>query len=341
MLFGISCTESESLNRFERKDFEHSKKLVEDKIKLPDQLSSPIVLKVIRDSILVVLNLPSEVEGFQFLELYNLNNKSLITKALPIGRGPQEWLSCVIEQANSEEVIVFDQITANAAIIDVDSLISDSSTYQPTKIKLPNFTGSIARYNDSLLIATDTRYLRSSKYHNKGISRLFKFPISGLSEELMLKFRQYNNYNFVSNISQAKIVCKENGVIFVADQTHDEIEQYNADLKLENVLKGPDDFEVEYFVQNNMVLTKQNHTSYYGVATSPEGFYCIYAGRNEIEEDFQSPVEVFKISWDGNLISRYELNVFAFDLSVGQRENQFYAVGFDPDEGVSFYALEM
>ena len=342
----LSCCsqqDDKNVKRFTRDDFTKVTSLKVSQETLPPGMSNPAILRVVRDTILISQDYPGQSEEFNFVDLYNLKNGKLIGKFLPRGRGPGECLACDITEVNDVEMVVLDVVSRRVSIYNLDSMINRGSNYKPKQVKIPAFTDFIVRYDEQNFIATDSRYLRDSKYRNDSISRLFKFPINGLDDEELDHFMKRNVKHFVSNVSQATIITnKEKGVTFVLDKAHDEIEKYDENFQLVNVLKGPDEFDIEYKVEEGRgVLTKRPFISYYHAAKAKDFFYAVYAGRNGVQEDFRSPVEILKINWNGELLDIYKLDAFIFCLSINPISDKSYAVGFDPKAGASFYSVKL
>ena len=76
LIFSFGCkNESEDLTYFTRDDFNLTSSLVIDSVTLPKDMYNPIVLKIVRDTILVSQNLPSTDKSFYFLDIYNISKK--------------------------------------------------------------------------------------------------------------------------------------------------------------------------------------------------------------------------------------------------------------------------
>lgn len=343
----ISCNTSEKNNyddhvlvEYSRSDFNDSTELqgTIGTLPNPDSLSDPVEMRIIRDSILMILNLEADT----FLEFYNYNTLELINKCVPVGRGPNELLSCRIEDFNRDSILLKDIVSKSLMILSVDSILVKRNEVIK-KQSFPKWTDNIAFYNSKYAIASDWRYFRHPEFDNGLKTRLFKIPFNPDSLEVLLN-KEFKFDYFVKNVTHVNLEVNNSlDTIVAINVLSDEVEFYNKNLELIKVLRGPDKFNVNFANsgKGRGVLPTGYFTSFFGISNINNDLFMIYIGRENADDDFKGPVEVFKIGWDGSLIKYYKLDEYGFQLSFNNKGNKLYLSNYHPDIGPKFFEYEI
>lgn len=334
-LFLFSCSndsdtenmEDLPISKFSRSDFQIVDSLFYDTMQLPKFLYYPMDFRIIRDSLLFTLNRGSEDNEFTFVQIYNLNNLDLIGELFPLGRGPNELLSCRFNQVNNEELLFMDIVSSKVLIFNIDNYFNNQKYLK--EINVPKYSYYYARLNSDYLVGADSRY-GVDQYMNEGVNnRLIKIPIN---EKRTYEKRFKLDY-LVGNISQVEIVTNNSSdSIFVFHTLDDLIEVYDRNLKLMSKIKGPDLFDIKYSVgPNNYVRLDNHYYSYFGSTSVNGSIYVVYFGLEKKNEDYKTPVEVLKFNSDGTPVGLFKLDHYIFSLSVNNDESYIYGVPFFED----------
>lgn len=94
-------------------------------------------------------------------------------------------------------------------------------------------------------------------------------------------------------------------------------------------MRGPDIIKQTYRAEDdNMVSSGDglDYNTYNSVVVTKNAIYLAYAGINGVSYDqpIGKPMEVFKISWEGELLKRYQLDRVIFEISISEDEQILY-----------------
>ena len=125
---------------------------------------------------------------------------------------------------------------------------------------------------------------------------------------------------------------KEENVV-LAYHYEDKIEIFDKELKLIKKLNGPDGIKPAYKVKEDYSIATEPgkyHRSYYSAFVGKDAIYLFYVGFNGVsyDEPIGFPVEVFKISWSGELLHRYQLDRFLGYMTIDSSEEYLYGTDF-------------
>lgn len=291
-----------------------------EEVSLPDSVTNPILFHVVRDSILIIENIPVDIDGFHHIEFFNLlTGKKLYHFGKP-GRGPGEWLSCRINSADDQEIIVKSNPSQQkCAVVNLDSVLIKGYDYQPSSIKIPKYTDNIIRLNKDYLVASNTHFVRDEKFRIPGMNRLFKIPI--------YKDTAYLEYDeevkiMTANVSQMKLLSHEKADrIMALEFSTGRIEVFDKNLNFIKMIMGPDFTDFNYESHKGFGLTvpgeRKEFIHGYGL---PESVYVTYGNEPDLEKP--TPTEIFQLDWEGNVIKVIKPEIPAFYI-YGNNNNIF------------------
>ena len=124
----------------------------------------------------------------------------------------------------------------------------------------------------------------------------------------------------------------------MANNYVDRINIYDRGLNYLYQLHGPDHISPKLkVVRNKLVLfEKRSVETYWHSWYTEEYMYFLYNSSNKKENRTQpidptnrnghlyGPMELFKLNWDGDLIVRYELDRFLYEISIDCKEQYLY-----------------
>jgi len=313
----------EDIEFFTRNDFKETEYLEADTVTFQEPLN-PMSYLILKDTLILVTNL-SHPE--HFVEIYDLNRREIICAAVKTGRGPGEFLSCEVYYNNNENHFsVLDIVAKSWAKYNIDSLIFLKESYMPEKFKIPDFIKNVSELDSATFIGYNIWYLDNRKYFNN-TEKLF---IWGKNSEFYLNVDNTEKFYDVLNLTGAYIIVSPlKDKIVLPYYYDDKIEFYDNKGDILKVLKGPDNFKVEFSESNDkhiVVKDRKYYRAFYPFYYVKEGFYIIYLGANGLKsgENFRKPVEVFKISWEGELLRRYQLDNYIFNISLDSKQENIY-----------------
>ena len=137
--------------------------------------NNPMLYNVINDSLVLVENWSGKPF---YLELFNLNRNSLVTKFVRRGNGPNEFLSCYVSfKSNTNQLHVFDIVKRQGAIYNIDSLLKYGDQYHPPKFNVPSFIGNDIATLDTSTILIFNKYYVTNKQYSNNVFPIFSYNI--------------------------------------------------------------------------------------------------------------------------------------------------------------------
>lgn len=329
----FSCTQVEKVENHEivsfvRSDFSYESVLAADTIDFDNPLL-PKWFHVVRDTIVFVTNWG---KNDPILELYHLGTKELLGFGAAKGRGPGEYLAVHPDfNYGPDTVAIYDPVMFTFSLLHVDSLIKNGAHTVPlVKYKLPEFINFPALVDSNRLVGWNFLSFKSKDIDN-GFDRLFLIDFS-VDQQRAIKTDE-DFYNAINYSLGHTIVNREKGRIVVADEMNASIYIYNMALELTKELKGPDMFEIEYLIDHIdkriRPVENKRYLTYFQLSYTSDAVYLLYIGAiGVVGFPTDHPVEVFKISWEGDLLHRYQLDQTVVAISVDSKEEYLYATGY-------------
>ncbi len=322
------CAAEKSMNQtFERNDFKKDKSLKGTVIDFNSPMD-PRSYDVIRDTLLFV----SEGSNDPFEEyVYNLKTKKLIFKFARKGKGPNEFIGgYLLYNTNyQKEICLTDFSRQNAvAIYNIDSLLQLKNYFVPKKIQLPFGVLECSVYDSAQLICYNSFYLDDKTFSNH-VPCLFYFNRRGEN----LKQYSYQRFKyFTLNVSNGNIVLSpSHDRIWVFHNFIDRVDIFDRNLKLINSFSGPDQYKPSYQLysrEESSVVFKDHKLfrAYLSAFATKNAVYAIFDEKNNVslKEYVPKPVELFKFSWNGDLLCRYQLDRYVYHFTIDSKGKYLY-----------------
>lgn len=334
-----SCSIEESydeqLQRFVYEDFPKSSKLEQLEIMLPD-MNDPIKYFVLHDTLLVVNNW-SALSGY-YAELYNLKDTSLIAKFGKRGNGPNELLSCDISVNHTEDGIlsISDVTGLRMSIYEVNSL-TKGDTIPKSHFRIPDYSRNGVVIGSNLLIFYNTYYFEESGLENN-MNMLFKFDATDQSTSNLARNDLTGTF-FTYNVSDGHPVASlKRQVIFIASHFENQIHMYDFDLNHIKSFEGPFSNNNEYYIrensENHISMKHGRYLAYNGLCANNDGVYIFFIGEKGESRYNKEKYEIFKFSWDGDLMEKFEVDNYIRSMSLSEDGRYLFATVRDADMGL-------
>ena len=312
---------------FTREDFAETQQLMNPEEILMDDLLNPASFRVVRDSILVVSN----QNNCEFmLELYSLNTLEPLAQLARRGNGPEDMLSCaaLLNHSNSSQFGLQDWVAKNYYTVDLDSLLKGRlvpiSKFMYSSEILE--TVGLCPMDEQHYIAYHMWYLDDKTYS----SAPKPLAIYGVNEDRGKDMGDFNS--FVASVNGALIFQHpESEEIWTLDLHRDRIQIYNDSLELIRTIQGPDNFTPQYTeIKTPAPITfigfteGNDYRAYSDYFMTDKHLYLVYEGNKKYDPEALTPVEIFKLDYQGNLVCRYQLDRNVYSISVDSSEEHLY-----------------
>ena len=338
-LLSASCSqatkvEEHEIMHFERSDFLEASVLIADTIDF-DKPLWPKAFDIIRDTIILVTNWQNNAIA---LELYNLNTKEFIGLAAPKGRGPGEYLACypIYNIGYAFDTIqIYDPVGNQLSLISIDSMLRYFERTEPLRrYHVPAFVRYPALIDTARLVGWNFYSFKYQEIDN-GFDRLFVIDYS-IDTKPSVQRDPASYYDAINYSKGLTLVNPEKRKVFVADQRNAVIYIYNSNLELIKELQGPDLFEIEYKVNHESRKVSyaggKKYSTYSHFCYTKDAVYLLYDGTIGTTDFSTDPSEVFMISWNGDLVHRYQLDQKVLRISVDTKEEHLYASSYTAGE---------
>ncbi len=327
VIFALGCTRVEpKCFHFERNDFKRTVKLIGEKINLKGPISI-INYSIVRDS-LVFIQTSGNVDPY-FIYIYNIHTKKLLASIGRKGNGPEELVSCRLSYKGSDDhdLYVSDIVKGEVFIYNVDSVIENHDTYVPNKVKIPNYFFDGVDFGLNNMICYNLYYIDNIKYNNNIPPVFFLNKKNGVTFPAMKE----GNKNFTFNVSGGEVIKEPNhNNIWVFHRQMNRIDIFDQRLNLIRSIEGPGVYQVHYKKNDMGMIVHKDHRifmAYMYAFAMKDAVYAAYLDMNGISvKEFEpKPVEIFKFSWTGDLLCRYQLDQCAFYFTIDRHGKYLYA----------------
>ncbi len=327
LFFCYSCIQENIRNiYFERNNFKSTVKLVGEKINLKGPISV-VNYSVVRDSF-VFIQTSGKIDPY-FIYIYNFYSKKIIASMARKGNGPGELVSCRLSYKNNEDHKIYaDDVTGQKMYIyNIDSLINNMHNYIPEEIRFPVYALDGVDFNSDKMVCYNLFYLDDRKYGNNISPVFFLDKRSGMVDPLL----QERCKNFTFNVSGGEVIKSPffNDVWAFHWQTN-RIDIFDNKLNLVKTMKGPGIYKPLYQKNSTGMIMCKNHKiflSYISAFATKHAVYAAFVDINNVSERefLPKPVEIFKFSWAGDLLCRYQLDQFVYYFTIDSKEKYLYA----------------
>lgn len=316
---------------FSHKDFPKTIKAEVQVLEL-DSIVNYDKIYCIGDSLLLANN--DDPAQTNKVQLYSLDGKRKEGGFAQLGHSKSELISCDIHYCYSGSDIFYveDVIQNKYWICSADSLKNNKSCV------LNNFNYSKDVISlcplDSTYIGLNFWFLDDIKYNNGIVNPL---AIYSCKEQIGKERSKQYDY-FVANVSGGSVFCNpNNNDVWLAYKHDNKICIYDKELHLKKQLQGPYKTEKKLLSEEmkgkSYIMFGANSymACYYDAAYTQNYVYLIYRNINNTPfPKVSQPVEIFKLTWQGELVANYQLDRFAYSISVDSSNEYLYATCKDP-----------
>lgn len=288
----------------------------------------PLNYTIIKDTLLFVTNW----EGTPFyIEVYNLKSMQNICNIARRGKGPNEFLSCDLNYRTNDTnyFYVYDIVKQCVAKFDIDSVLARGALYAPKQIPLPRYTKDVAFAEQEEIIGYNNFYFENGTLTNN-VAQIFTLKEARNANDSIFNVLQPKYFS--ANVSGGYIfVAPSEDMIWVVNRYTDRIDIYNKRLVFLKLLVGPDIIKPEYKIRDNQISFRgRYYIAYLSGFFTKDAVYLIYIGVDGVpqDENYRKPVEIFKFSWAGELLYRYELDKYLFTISIDKHGKYLYGTYF-------------
>ena len=325
ILMSISC-QHKNINEvyFNRSDFQEQSTLIGEVIDF-EYGSYPRNFTVI-DTLIFVQNIRAIPH---FYDIYGLKSKKHILSLAKEGKGPFEYLSCrLMHRSNHQDWFsIHDIVRRTTTRYHIDSLILFKGSYQPKRYQLPSIVKDYVFVSADSILAYNHYYFQERSIQNDA-EPIVPIDLNNLkSEETYIDNSKFYTYN----VSGAFVLHHpDHEFVLLAHDEIDVIQIYDKSFNLRKSLHGPDLLKQQYIVREDNMVSRKNRNiinlSYYSVCSCKDAIYINYAGINKMSFDqpIARPVEIFKVSWNGELLHKYQLDRFLHIISIDCENSILY-----------------
>ncbi|MDD2474490.1 MAG: BF3164 family lipoprotein [Dysgonamonadaceae bacterium] len=268
----------------------------------------------------------------------NLNDNS-ITKLLPVGNGPDEFVNIDISQKTSDSTFLF-QDSNSAQLYEMNIITGEMKKEYDYAgrgymkiVKMNDYYIGTGVFNEGMFAVTN---------NNDSVRYVHHYPEDNIdNSKTASKAMAYQGKLFSNNSRERVMFCSIRFPYF-------EIFQFNQ-YKVSSVKKSYiGEFEYTISPYENMTfaaVAKNNREGYVDACTTSENIYLLYSGRSVADADIETNEQaslsnqILVYDWDGNLVMQYETDVDLTSICVNESETIIYGVSFNPDPEIVIFKL--
>lgn len=318
---------SENTIIFDRNDFKE-KICLSNPDTIVSEALNPLFYHVIRDSLVLITN-KDDSQDFK-CGLYSITGEMKCELA-PKGTGPYEFVSAniKIDSNNTDTFYIEDVVQNKLWIYNIDSVIDQGKMYKPSVVNIPRSIISYCPYTDDSFVGYHFWHCDNEMYNND----IPPLGIYRYNQVDSINSQKHEYKYFVANITGALLFTdKMKKDIWCANFYQDRIDIYNDSLQIKKSLLGPDQYNIKYAEideGNNKAIyfdRGNKFEAYRSFVLTDKHIYMLYLAIHDVPytSDNLSPVEVFKLSWDGELLSIYKLDRYLYSISIDSEERYLY-----------------
>lgn len=329
----LSCSDRSSVApavesyTLEREILDTAKTLKPETVNFDSPITAENVY-VWNDSIAVVKNIEDQKEH-KLLEIYNINNGSLLWDAFVKGNGPGEILICNAYLRN-DSILIDDFSRYRFTVFPITAPLSNPD-FMPELTPYSIQTQALWPYRGRLLALNPHCFTNGQLGIDYDRNR---FIVSDSSYNYKdHKTYEYDTHNLTAgNLS----ISYKNDRIVYASSLQPVIEIFDTDLNLLKRISGPElPHKTEYAAYNNALFHKNEAPNTYTCQCSNSEFIYLsfigdFTSRDKKYDDLDT--WLFKFDWNGNFIDSYHIGHPIKSMSLSADGNSIYIFGSN-DEG--------
>lgn len=276
---------------------------------------------IMDDSILVVFNDTRHSDCF--FEFYNVKSGSLVKKYLHRGNGHNELIDVI---AYYYDGLLFVNGFMNKIFVMIDCRkLLDDPLYEP------QFT-EYSVYSQNIVSAGDGNFIYENAYSfsEPSINVYQDAPrLLSTNDKTDDTRYKYDTFNVTGGIIMQN---KDLDRVIYASKRFPFIEIYNSKLELIRKIKGPDELDVKYYINeknNEIIFRGVIPNTFIRSAYNEDHFYLVYKGKLSNDLDHDTDSWIFKFDWEGRFLDSYFFNGSIECISLSSNEDCLYVTTYD------------
>lgn len=176
-------------------------------------------------------------------------------------------------------------------------------------------------------------YCGSNVYNNQ-VPEFNVYEIKTSKQNISPNTSDLEKYDyFVADVNGGNLF-KVGNTVWLADMHKDQITLYDKSLNIIKTLNGPDGYNIEYESKTSNISmpfvvfkSEKYYSSYKYWTQTDKHIYIIYehlTGESFNPEQLK-PIEIFKFDLEGKPIACFQLDNYAYHISVDKKEENLYA----------------
>jgi hypothetical protein len=320
---------------FNEKSFKEVKK-ISHSIVNNEFIGNPVRITLI-DSLLYVVDMSLD----SIVHLFDIKNNKYLGLRIGRGHGPGELVTSgyIYPSPDGKFVWVYDLTLRR--LVKYNKM--NAKKRSVTEVEKIMFTKDMSIRNPRWI--TDSIFVCTNSDNYKERFLFFDRQLNHKPVYNPLFFFKRNIPDFVLNeIFSALINIKSDmSKIVLAGGYFDCIEIYNSKGELLNVLKGPEEGFTFYYNKQRtentgrVIKSDDSKRAYIDLVCTNEQIYVLYSGKERRDETgYSNSNIIYSFDWDGNPLTKYELDCQIFSFDVDENSKKIYAIEVMESMIVSF-----
>ena len=152
-----------------------------------------------------------------------------------------------------------------------------------------------------------------------------------------LQFKKEFDEKILADIFSTRLcVTPDHSKIILAGRYLDLIEIYNVKGELQKMIKGPNkDFNFQFDTKRSiersvLIKSPDSKRAYLSVKATTNKIYALYSGKTKKdEENYSYSKKMYVFSIEGELLTKYTLDVPIIDFVIDDKNKKLYAISID------------
>jgi hypothetical protein len=293
---------------------------------------------IYRDSVLIVVNTPSE--SCPLLELYNLNTQISIKKIIPYGKRKNEVTSGFVKLSGNL-LLVNDWQQNKRAIIDIDSLLNTPNYRFDFLQANPFMVSDVVPFKNDLVLENPFCFTNKELGIEETGKRILYLKEADSVFDTPHKYK-------TANVTQGLLIVNSTrDKLIYASGVQNFYEVYNDHLQPTKRVLGPRTLPIKYqvFDGGDVMFSEGLPFFYTGYCTTDKYVYLLYLGviNNWDNEEYERTNHyLFKLNWEGDVVDCYNLGMHISTISASATsDNIIYVCTLDDDGLPVIYRLNL
>lgn len=303
-----------TFSQFPKEEKIEFKKLVEFTLGNPRQM-------ITIDSTLILGNYASGQK--YYLHNYSLSTGKFSKPYIRKGRGSNKILGLANMGFYDNYLWLNDFTAKKMMLLDKDKVVKDSLDFN-----IKEFSFNTNRYYRSILI-DDLKCISTGSETSKFKIQIIDLPTGNIIEEFgeLKKWNKDLPLHVVTKASLTQTLLKPtNNKIVIAYIHTDIIEIFDLNTKKSISLQGPEEFDLEFKIYNNVWFeNEKTRNAFIGGTATNKNIYLLYSGKNFSDENAFKGNYIFVYDWNLNPIKKIKLDIEVYQICITDDDNTLFS----------------